>query len=122
MLQSTYENYRHLFDEKENPYDKGMLGNIKEVFFSSIPPSLIDFRSFVVEEPVEVGSRRPSITDDINIQKEKIANDTHSMDSADEVGIPNILKNLDYSGISINSDDTKSYYYDREVWKIKEVL
>lgn len=106
MLQSTYENYRHLFDEKENPYNKGILGNIKEVFFSSIPPSLINFRSFVVDESDEVGSDRPSFNDD-NTQKEKIANDMDCMDSANEVGIPRILQNLDYSGISIDYNDTK---------------
>ncbi|XP_042432847.1 probable protein S-acyltransferase 4 [Zingiber officinale] len=47
--QTTYENFRYRYDKRENPYNKGLLGNIKDVFFTKIPPSLNDFRSWVLE-------------------------------------------------------------------------
>ncbi|KAL0919227.1 hypothetical protein M5K25_011309 [Dendrobium thyrsiflorum] len=50
--QTTYENFRYRFDKNNNPFDKGLLGNIKEVFFSRIAPSMINFRAWVLDEPV----------------------------------------------------------------------
>lgn len=47
--QTTYENFRYRYDKRENPYNKGLLRNIKDVFFTKIPPSLNDFRSWVLE-------------------------------------------------------------------------
>ncbi|XP_028765223.1 probable protein S-acyltransferase 7 [Neltuma alba] len=49
--QTTYENFRYRYDRQDNPYNKGMLGNFKEVFCSSIPPSKNKFRSKVPKEP-----------------------------------------------------------------------
>ncbi|KAG9129067.1 hypothetical protein Leryth_016888 [Lithospermum erythrorhizon] len=48
--QTTYENFRYRYDKKDNPYNRGMIKNFKEVFFSKIPSSINDFRSFVKEE------------------------------------------------------------------------
>ncbi|XP_027343160.1 probable protein S-acyltransferase 6 [Abrus precatorius] len=50
--QSTYENFRYQFDEDGYPYDRGIVGNFKEVFCTSIPPSRHNFRSKVPREPV----------------------------------------------------------------------
>jgi palmitoyltransferase ZDHHC9/14/18 len=43
----TYENFRYRYDKKENPYDKGVLANISEVFCTRMPPSLNNFREWV---------------------------------------------------------------------------
>ncbi|CAN8257116.1 unnamed protein product [Cochlearia groenlandica] len=48
--QTTYENFRYRYDRKENPYKKGLLKNVKEVFFAKIPPSQLDFREMVPDE------------------------------------------------------------------------
>ncbi|KAI4319015.1 hypothetical protein MLD38_032665 [Melastoma candidum] len=42
--QTTYENFRFHYDRQANPYNRGILGNWKEVFCSSIPPSKNKFR------------------------------------------------------------------------------
>ncbi|VVB05935.1 unnamed protein product [Arabis nemorensis] len=56
--QTTCENFRYHYDKNENPYRKGILQNLKELFFTKIPPSLINFRDWAPEEEddVEVGS------------------------------------------------------------------
>ena len=55
--QTTYESFRYRYDKKENPYGKGLFKNLFEVFFSRIPPPMINFRDWAQEEPdVEVGS------------------------------------------------------------------
>ncbi|XP_078441243.1 putative protein S-acyltransferase 7 isoform X2 [Wolffia australiana] len=49
--QTTYENFRYRYDRHENPYNRGMVENFKEVFFSPIPPSKNDFRLRLPPEP-----------------------------------------------------------------------
>ncbi|KVI06160.1 probable protein S-acyltransferase 7 [Cynara cardunculus var. scolymus] len=49
--QSTYENFRYRYDRTENPYNRGVVENFKEVFWSSIPPSKNKFRAVVQREP-----------------------------------------------------------------------
>lgn len=49
-LQTTYENFRYRYEKKKNPYNMGIVWNLKEVFFSKIPPSLINFRELVTED------------------------------------------------------------------------
>ncbi|KAM0004542.1 putative protein S-acyltransferase [Helianthus debilis subsp. tardiflorus] len=48
--QSTYENFRYRYDRTENPYNRGIIENFKEVFWRSIPPSKNDFRAVVERE------------------------------------------------------------------------
>ncbi|KAJ0755271.1 putative protein S-acyltransferase [Helianthus annuus] len=48
--QSTYENFRYRYDRTENPYNRGIIENFKEVFWRSIPPSKNDFRALVERE------------------------------------------------------------------------
>ncbi|XP_074574962.1 putative protein S-acyltransferase 7 isoform X1 [Curcuma longa] len=43
--QTTYENFRYRYDMWANPYDRGMVTNIMEVFFTSIPPSKNRYRA-----------------------------------------------------------------------------
>ncbi|XP_071692174.1 probable protein S-acyltransferase 7 [Rutidosis leptorrhynchoides] len=49
--QSTYENFRYRYDRTENPYNRGIFRNLKEVFWNSIPPSKNNFRAFVQKAP-----------------------------------------------------------------------
>ncbi|CAN0870095.1 Probable protein S-acyltransferase 7 [Linum grandiflorum] len=50
--QTTYENFRYRYDNRANPYYKGVVDNFKEIFCSSIPPSKNNFRATVPREPV----------------------------------------------------------------------
>ncbi|XP_044491892.1 probable protein S-acyltransferase 7 isoform X3 [Mangifera indica] len=56
---STYENFRYRYDRNANPYNKGIIENFKEVFFTSIPPSKNNFRAKILKEPA-IQSRRVS--------------------------------------------------------------
>ncbi|XP_044502869.1 probable protein S-acyltransferase 7 [Mangifera indica] len=53
--QTAYENFRQRYVNSQNPYDKGILSNVKEVLFAPIPPSRVDFRAEVMSRP----TRRP---------------------------------------------------------------
>ncbi|WVZ71582.1 hypothetical protein U9M48_020154 [Paspalum notatum var. saurae] len=46
-VQTTYENFRYRYDKKENPYSRGALANLSEVFCTGMPPSMNDFRAWV---------------------------------------------------------------------------
>ncbi|WOG98174.1 hypothetical protein DCAR_0417515 [Daucus carota subsp. sativus] len=48
--QTTYENFRSRYDNKKNPYNRGILNNLKELFSTKIPPPLVDFRELVLED------------------------------------------------------------------------
>jgi len=47
FVQTTYENFRYRYDEKENPYNRGLLANVSEVFCTGMPPSMNNFRAWV---------------------------------------------------------------------------
>ncbi|KAJ6866507.1 protein S-acyltransferase 7 isoform X2 [Populus alba x Populus x berolinensis] len=49
--QTTYENFRYRYDRHANPFYKGVVENLKEIFCSSIPPSKNNFRAKVPREP-----------------------------------------------------------------------
>lgn len=106
--QTTYENFRYRYDKKENPYNKGILKNIREVFFTRIPPSMNKFRSIVEEdehmmmEPTTPNLIR-SLTD---TSKEKIDIETGHKFGEDSgvLSLPEILRNLDFDDID---DDLK---------------
>ncbi|KAK9289434.1 hypothetical protein L1049_007589 [Liquidambar formosana] len=102
--QTTYENFRYRYDKKENPYRKGVIRNLREIFFSKIPPSLNDFRSLVQEdEHIMVGSLTPNLDGDIISSKEKIDIEMGGK-HAEESGfsLPEILRNLDYNDLEDN--------------------
>ncbi|KAJ4976357.1 hypothetical protein NE237_001463 [Protea cynaroides] len=100
--QTTYENFRYRYDKKENPYNKGMLRNIRELFFSRIPPSMNKFRAWVLEED-EGRSVASSIGGGIMCSKERIDIEMGSKLTEDgSISVPDLLQNLDYSGIEDN--------------------
>ncbi|KAJ8759708.1 hypothetical protein K2173_009809 [Erythroxylum novogranatense] len=70
--QTTYENFRYRYEKKKNPYNRGMQRNLLEIFFSKIPPSMNEFRSFVDEnELLVIGSDTPNVRDDMVDSKDK---------------------------------------------------
>ncbi|KAI7747869.1 hypothetical protein M8C21_027441 [Ambrosia artemisiifolia] len=73
---STYENFRYRYDRSENPYNRGIFENFKEVFCTSIPPSKNNFRALVPREPKPptrvaggsfVNSNIPKVPSDVEI-------------------------------------------------------
>ncbi|KAL2502053.1 putative protein S-acyltransferase 3 [Forsythia ovata] len=95
---TTYENFRYRYDKKENPFDRGMIKNLKEILFSKTAPLLVNFREMVTEEDHTIlGSITKRFGVDVINSKEKDL----------EVGtigkdgklLPDILQNLDYDGI-----------------------
>lgn len=48
--QTTYENFRYRYDRRANPYNRGVVENFKENFFSHVPPSKNKFRSLIPQE------------------------------------------------------------------------
>ncbi|KAH0468948.1 hypothetical protein IEQ34_002180 [Dendrobium chrysotoxum] len=48
-LQTARENFKQRYSNSRNPYDKGMINNIKEALFTRLPPSKINFRAAVEE-------------------------------------------------------------------------
>ncbi|XP_042433584.1 probable protein S-acyltransferase 7 isoform X1 [Zingiber officinale] len=48
--QTTYENFRYRYDRRDNPYNRGIVVNFKEIFCSSIPPSSNKLRARVQRE------------------------------------------------------------------------
>ncbi|XP_077242203.1 putative protein S-acyltransferase 1 [Tasmannia lanceolata] len=47
LNQTSYESFRQRYKGSTNPYDKGVLGNIKEVLLKKLPPSRVNFRAEV---------------------------------------------------------------------------
>ncbi|KDP21990.1 hypothetical protein JCGZ_02880 [Jatropha curcas] len=107
--QTTYENFRYRYDKKENPYNKGMIRNFREVFFTKIPPSMNKFRSFVEDgEDMVPGSVMPNLGDGFVDSKEKIDIEMGAKLAEDSnYSLPEILRNLDYDDDSDDNLKTK---------------
>ncbi|KAI5583573.1 hypothetical protein BDE02_06G023800 [Populus trichocarpa] len=101
---TTYENFRYRYDKKENPYNRGVIRNIREIFFSKILPSMNKFRSFVDEdEHMAVGSLTPNLGDNLDRSKGKINIEMGAkVAGASNYSLPEILRTLDYDD---DSDD-----------------
>lgn len=103
FLQTTYENFRYRYDKKENPFNRGILKNIKELFFSKIPPSMINFRTWVTEDDDSVaGSAAAEFNEGFIGSKDKFDIEMGKYGKENDVRLPSILQNLDYSGIDDN--------------------
>lgn len=50
ISQTTYENFKRMYGNRENPYNRGAMKNLEEILFSGAPPSLVNFREWVTEE------------------------------------------------------------------------
>ncbi|XP_042381242.1 probable protein S-acyltransferase 1 [Zingiber officinale] len=94
--QTTYENFRYRYDKKENPYNRGYLRNLRDVFSSKIPPSMHDFRSWVLEE---TPPSTPNIRVVDVISRAEMGSEEPVTDA-----IPPLLRNLDYNKIEEGED------------------
>lgn len=103
--QTTYENFRYKYDKKENPYHRGMIQNLNEVFVRKIPASLNDFRAFVLEdEHMMMEPSTPNLVRSLTTSKEKIDIESGKFTEDNGFSLPEILQNLDYDDIE---DDLK---------------
>ncbi|XP_023539639.1 probable protein S-acyltransferase 4 [Cucurbita pepo subsp. pepo] len=94
--QTTYENFRYRYDKKENPYNKGTMKNVGEVFFSKIPPSSHKFRSIVEEDDMMMGVT-PYLEEGIFSSKEKLDMERGTKYLEDETfPTPDILRRFEY--------------------------
>lgn len=100
--QTTYENFRYRYDKNKNPHHLGVLHNLEEIFCTRTPPSSVNFRQFVLVEEIlpDSPSYHSSIVDckkndDLEMGHNKVIKDG-------KVILPDILQNLDYSGINDN--------------------
>ncbi|CAL1407026.1 unnamed protein product [Linum trigynum] len=50
--QTAYENFRQSYNSSMNPYDRGILSNVKEALFAPVSPSAVDFHAQVSQESV----------------------------------------------------------------------
>ncbi|CAI9113141.1 OLC1v1013687C1 [Oldenlandia corymbosa var. corymbosa] len=64
--QSTYENFRYRYDQRSNPYNRGVVENFMEVFCTRVPPSKNKFRAKVLRDP-EVPAQ--AFSDDFSVSK-----------------------------------------------------
>ncbi|CAN8254345.1 unnamed protein product [Cochlearia groenlandica] len=120
--QTTYENFRYRYDKKDNPYNKGVLRNVWEIFMSKIPPSMNKFRSFVNEEDymmletptLNLGESLVSSKENVDIEMGggKIVVDENGKSSS----LPEILRNLNYEDLEndCDEDDLKAKDHDDE--------
>lgn len=117
FVQTTYENFRYRYDKKENPYNKGILGNLWEIFLSKIPPSMNKFRSFVKEEDYTMAETPTSnLGESLVSSKEKIDIEMGGGggriidESGKSYSLPEILRNLNYEDLEddCEEDDLKA--------------
>ncbi|KAK6127143.1 hypothetical protein DH2020_039108 [Rehmannia glutinosa] len=111
---TTYENFRYRYDKKENPYNQGMLNNLKEIFFSKTIPSLVNFREWVTEEDESyIESITKKYGGDIMKPNGKIDLEL-GIYGKDGKPLPDILQNLDYNGIddSLKKDNGGKIIHD----------
>ncbi|TYK29270.1 putative protein S-acyltransferase 1 [Cucumis melo var. makuwa] len=112
---TTYENFRYRYDKKVNPFTKGLVGNLKDVFWSKIPPSMIDFRAWVTEdEEASLQYSASSTNRGFIISKDKFDLEMDMMFPKDgNMKLPNMLQNLDYA--DIDDDLKKKDVVDRNI-------
>ncbi|KAK1397376.1 S-acyltransferase [Heracleum sosnowskyi] len=93
--QTTRENFKYRYDKKKNPYNHGILNNLKEVFCTKIPLPLVNFREVVFEDDY-------SCTDSFR-SKEKVDIETETEDVLSRCGSKNVYSSLnDLDVIEIN--------------------
>lgn len=96
--QTTYENFRYRYDKRKNPFRKGVVSNFKEVFFSTIPPTMINFREWVTEDDEATTDVR-----DFNGSFIRPKVTAFDIDMGNKLGkdggmtLPSILQNFDYN-------------------------
>uniref|UniRef100_A0A804N274 S-acyltransferase n=2 Tax=Zea mays TaxID=4577 RepID=A0A804N274_MAIZE len=98
--QTTYENFRYRYEEKENPYNRGVLANMSEVFCTGMPPSMNNFRAWM-ELPApapEAFDAGPPLASRDKIDLEM----GHKGGVQHHTGVPPILQGLHYAQMEKN--------------------
>lgn len=121
LLQTTYENFRYRYDKKENPFSKGMLRNVKEIFFGKIPPSMIDFRAWTTEQDQE--SRHGSVLSEVE-KGGFVPKGSFDLDFGGSMGkdrfmkLPSLLRNLDYGEVDekLKMEGDRDMMYDVDLF------
>ncbi|XP_057785983.1 probable protein S-acyltransferase 1 isoform X2 [Salvia miltiorrhiza] len=96
--QTTYENFRYRYDRKENPYNRGIAKNIKEIFFSKPVATPINFREWVDEADFYIESISRKFSADFIKTHGKLDLELGVV-GKDGKPLPGILQHLDYNGI-----------------------
>ncbi|XWS68709.1 hypothetical protein CRYUN_Cryun04dG0114800 [Craigia yunnanensis] len=73
--QTTYENFRYRYDSKRNPYNRGCVRNIFEIFFSKIPKSKSNFRAKVKLDSSSLFAASVSLARTMNPEMPKTSSD-----------------------------------------------
>ncbi|KAK4404683.1 putative protein S-acyltransferase 4 [Sesamum angolense] len=107
---TTYENFRYRYSKKENPYNKGVIKNFKEVFLSEIPPSQNNFRAIVEEDEATVAEpSNHSPVDGITSSKEKTDFEMgNKFGENSSPTLPDILRSLEFDDIDENIKDREA--------------
>ncbi|XP_071724325.1 probable protein S-acyltransferase 1 [Rutidosis leptorrhynchoides] len=110
--QTTYENFRYRYDKKKNPFRKGVVNNVMDVFCKRIPPSMLKFRQWVIVQD-EMGSIDSTNRGDylgshrgdyIGSHKYDLEMGSNKFGKNGSKQFPMIMENLDYS---CSDDDLK---------------
>ncbi|KAL6850445.1 hypothetical protein ACP4OV_021072 [Aristida adscensionis] len=113
--QTTYENFRYRYDQKENPYDRGVVANISEVFCTRMPPSLLSFRAWAelpapAPEPFDAGPLPSRNKIDLAGRKPEAMD----LEMGEKGGVPAILQGVGYygamekNGVSVHVKDRQA--------------
>ncbi|KAA3465244.1 putative protein S-acyltransferase 1 [Gossypium australe] len=95
--QTTYESFRYRYDRKENPFNKGILSNFRQVLFSKISPSLINLRAWTSEDDTGL-----SVIDDNG------DSETGSKNFDVEMRVPKLLQKIDFDGFDNKPSNSKN--------------
>ncbi|XP_020571152.1 probable protein S-acyltransferase 1 isoform X2 [Phalaenopsis equestris] len=99
--QTTYENFRYNYDNKDNPFHNGIFKNIKEVFLN-IPPSMNKFRARVLDQVIESRSFPRNMGMDTVSSMEKFdIESTSALEGGINLRIPSVRCNNENEGAII---------------------
>jgi len=115
-LQTTYENFRYRYDNKENPYHRGLVQNFIEIFFTKTSPSKNNFRAKVTYEIPDYnffGSRLETDTSDTNMGKGGGDLEIGGKPSWPSLGIETSEDLEDLQGDALEGIDTRSGIHPR---------
>uniref|UniRef100_A0A7N0T9S2 S-acyltransferase n=1 Tax=Kalanchoe fedtschenkoi TaxID=63787 RepID=A0A7N0T9S2_KALFE len=98
--QTTYENFRYRYDRKPNPYNRGVIKNLKEFLLTKIPPPMVNFREMVPDDEEDMSfSTKYSVGLPGSIHKIDLEMGGKFGNKDGAKPVPYILQTLDYNGI-----------------------
>ncbi|KAL9240055.1 hypothetical protein vseg_014316 [Gypsophila vaccaria] len=98
--QTTYESFRYRYDKGKNPHNLGVINNLKQIFFTKIPPPAVNFREMVLVQDVII-PETPSYRDGyIGVKKNFDVEAGNRLTKNGSLAISGILQNLDFASIN----------------------